>query len=65
MEIILKDNLTQITTQNTIISEQQQKTINIEEAILSINNGLFDLGITDFQIQKYSDNFYKIVTITN
>ena len=50
MEIILKDNLTQITTQNTIISEQQQKTINIEEAILSINNGLFDLGITDFQI---------------
>ena len=61
LEIILKDNLTQITTQNTIISEQQQKTINIEEAILSINNGLFDLGITDFQIQKYSDNFYKIV----
>lgn len=61
LETALKDNATKITSQNTIISEQQKQTVNIEEAITNINNGLIDLGITDFEIKKHSDNFYKIV----
>lgn len=61
LETALKNNATKIASQNTIISEQQKKTVNIEEAITSINNGLIDLGITDFEIKKHSDNFYKIV----
>lgn len=60
LEVILKDNSTKITAQNVIIAEQQKLTVNIEEAITNINNGLIDLGITDFKIQKYSENFYKI-----
>lgn len=61
LEVTLKDNSTKITAQNAIIAKQQKQTVNIEEAITNINNGLIDLGITDFKIQKYSDNFYKIV----
>ena len=61
LEVILKDNSTKISDQNAIIAEQQKLTVNIEEAITNINNGLIDLGITDFKIQKYSENFYKIV----
>ncbi len=61
LEVTLKDNSTKINAQNAIIAEQQKQTVNIEEAITNINNGLIDLGITDFKIQKYSDNFYKIV----
>lgn len=61
LEVSLKDNSTKIIAQNAIIAEQQKQTVNIEEAITNINNGLIDLGNTDFKIQKYSDNFYKIV----
>lgn len=61
LEVILKDNSTKITAQKVIIAEQQKLTVNIEEAITNINNVLIDLGITDFKIQKYSENFYKIV----
>lgn len=61
LETTLKDHSAKITTQNTIISEQQKQTVNIEEAIANIKNGLVDLGITDFEIKKHSDNLYKIV----
>jgi wobble nucleotide-excising tRNase len=61
LEVVLKNNLTKDAAQKAIISEQQKQTVNIEEAITNINNRLVDLGITDFKIQKYSDNFYKIV----
>lgn len=61
LETVLKDNAIKINSQNTIISEQQKQTVNIEEAITNINNGLIDLGITDFEIKKHSDNLYKIV----
>src|SRR5699024_232121 len=50
-----------IRDQNKTILEQQKQTVNIDGAITSINNGLVDLGITDFKIEKYSDDFYKIV----
>lgn len=61
LETALKDIATKIAEQNTIIEEQQKQTVNIEEAIANINNGLIDLGITDFEITKHFDNFYKIV----
>jgi wobble nucleotide-excising tRNase len=57
----LEENSIKINAQNTIISEQQKLTVNIEEAITNIKNGLVDLGITDFEIKKHSDNLYKIV----
>jgi wobble nucleotide-excising tRNase len=52
-----------ITAQKNIVSDQQKNTINIEEAIININNGLIDLGIQDFRIEKYSneDSLYQIV----
>jgi len=56
---------TEIGNQKKIISEQQKQTVNIEEAIANINNGLIDLGIDDFKIKKHSENLYKIVREQN
>jgi wobble nucleotide-excising tRNase len=50
-----------IKMQNETIREQQKNTVNIEKAITSINNGLTDLGLDDFRIEKHSENLYKIV----
>ncbi|MDR1761164.1 MAG: AAA family ATPase [Bacteroidales bacterium] len=61
LETETNDYIAKITTQNTIISEQQKKTVNIEDAVANINSGLIDLGITDFKIKKHSENLYKIV----
>lgn len=61
LEVALNENASNITAQNTIISQQQKQTVNIEEAITNINNGLVDLGITDFEIKKHSENLYKII----
>lgn len=44
----------------TNISNQQKKTINIDQAVTSINNSLLDLGIDGFSIVKHSDVLYKI-----
>lgn len=57
----IRQNSIKIDIQKTIISEQQKRTVNIDKAIENIKNGLIDLGINDFEIKKYSDNFYKIV----
>jgi wobble nucleotide-excising tRNase len=43
------------------ISAFQKSTVNIDAAIISINNGLVNLGITDFSIKKHHDHLYKIV----
>ncbi len=43
------------------IVELQKTTVNIEEAITNINNGLIQLGITDFSIKKHLDNQYRVV----
>lgn len=50
-----------ILEQRSIISEQQKQTVNIEKAIANINDGLIDLGITDFEIENQEENLYKIV----
>ena len=52
---------TDIRVQQDIIRVQQAQTVNIDEAIENINNGLTDLSITDFKIKKYSENRYKII----
>jgi wobble nucleotide-excising tRNase len=57
----LSDIETKISKQKNIVVEQQKKTVNIEEAITNINNGLVELGIDGFRIAKHSDILYKIV----
>jgi wobble nucleotide-excising tRNase len=49
--------------QMKIISEQQKKTVNIDEAISNINSGLLDLGIDDIKIRNHvgKDALYEIV----
>lgn len=49
-----------INKQDSIIIKQQENTINIEQSIKFINNGLVELGLDDFYIEKHLDNFYKI-----
>jgi wobble nucleotide-excising tRNase len=51
----------EIMKQRRLISEQQKSTVNIDDAINSINTGLVDLGIEDFKIKNHSENLYKIV----
>ncbi|MEK6523650.1 AAA family ATPase [Myroides odoratimimus] len=65
LEIELNNISVEINSQNIIISEQQKQTVNIEDAITNIKKGLIDLGITDFEIKKHSENLYKIVRGTN
>ncbi|MGP1834771.1 AAA family ATPase [Shewanella frigidimarina] len=42
-------------------AEHQKSTVNIDDAILSINQGLTDIGITGFYIEKYEDELYRLV----
>ena len=49
-----------IVKQKNIILEQQKKTVNIKEAIDNINNGLIELGIDGFKIEKHSETMYRI-----
>ncbi len=46
----------------SVIKENQKKTVNIDEAIENIKNGLIDIGITDFTIEKYPEGeaFYRL-----
>lgn len=55
-------SLAQTEKQTTLrkIENLQSKTVNIESAIIAINNNLKALGITDFWIRKHSDVLYKI-----
>lgn len=39
----------------------QKSTVNIDDAINNINQGLIDIGITDFHIEKYDEELYRIV----
>lgn len=55
----------EISKQKGIIVQQQKQTVNIEEAITNINNGLIDLGIEDFKIIHHSENLYKIAREQN
>lgn len=50
-EIVIEEN-----KQKNIINDNQKKTVNIDEAVENIKQGLIDIGITDFTIEKYSDD---------
>ncbi len=50
----------QIDDINTKLEEEQDKTVNIDKAINSINDGLKELGLIGFSIVKYEDNKYKL-----
>lgn len=51
LDLIVKD----INQQQVIIAEKQKETVNIDEAVENIKQGLVDIGITDFTIEKYSE----------
>ncbi|MCK4842233.1 MAG: AAA family ATPase [Methylococcales bacterium] len=42
------------------VVELRKGTVNIEEAITNINNGLSEIGIAGFSVVKYSENLYRI-----
>ena len=57
-----KDTLErEIASQKRIIATAQKETINIDQAVDSINARLLDLGIEDFSIRKHSDSLYRLV----
>ena len=51
----LQTKTSEINTNTALIEENRKKTVNIDEAVENIKNGLIDIGITDFTIEKYSE----------
>ena len=51
----LQAKISEINTNTAKIEENRKKTVNIDEAVENIKNGLIDIGITDFTIEKYSE----------
>ncbi len=51
----LQTKTSEINTNTALIEENRRKTVNIDEAVENIKNGLLDIGITDFTIEKYSE----------
>lgn len=51
----LETKISEINTNTALIEENRKKTVNIDEAVENIKNGLIDIGITDFTIEKYSE----------
>lgn len=52
----LDNILSEINSYTAQIKENRKKIVNIDEAVENIKNGLIDIGITDFSIEKYSEN---------
>jgi wobble nucleotide-excising tRNase len=50
-----------VASKKSEISLLQKSTVNIEDAIENINEGLVQIGISDFSIAKHSDTLYKII----
>lgn len=48
-------NQHEILEQQKIVRENSKKTVNIDEAVENIKQGLIDIGISDFTIEKYSE----------
>ena len=51
----IQTKISEINTNTALIEENRKKTVNIDEAVENIKNGLIDIGITDFTIEKYSE----------
>ncbi|MCB5301829.1 AAA family ATPase [Yersinia bercovieri] len=59
-----KEEIETTESEKTINSERvecQKSTVNIDEAIVNINQGLTDIGITDFYIEKHEGELYRLV----
>lgn len=58
----VKENTINVTLQKQVISDNQKKTVNIDTAVEHINQGLLDMGISEFSIDKYSeeDALYRL-----
>jgi wobble nucleotide-excising tRNase len=54
-----------ITSKKSKIALLQKSTVNIDDAINNINEGLVQIGISDFSIAKHNDSLYKIVRLAN
>lgn len=52
----LETKTSEINTNIALIEENRKKTVNIDEAVENIKNGLIDIGIADFTIEKYSED---------
>lgn len=52
----------EINEKRRLIEENRKKTVNIDEAVENIKNELIDIGITDFTIEKHSeeDALYRL-----
>ena len=48
-----------IATENQQIIDAQRETVNIDEAITAINNGLQEIGLDSFKISKHSNNYIE------
>lgn len=59
----LKNCSNKIADKRLEITGLQKSTVNIEAAIESINEGLTQLGITDFAIAKHTDSLYRILRL--
>lgn len=51
----LQAKISEINANIELIEEARKETVNIDEAVENIKNGLIDIGITDFTIDKYSE----------
>lgn len=56
----IQRNIAEIADKNSEIALLQKSTINIDEAVTSINFGLVELGIDCFSIVKHQEKFYRI-----
>lgn len=60
--VVVRDNKTgEAKIKKGQIIQEQKSTVNIDEAVESIKQGLEDIGITDFSIAKHENNLYRIV----
>lgn len=54
-----------ISANSSILRKQleaaQKETVNVDEAVDAINQGLLSIGIDSFQVKKHSENLYRVV----
>jgi wobble nucleotide-excising tRNase len=60
LDLAISNNSGEVKKKNEEIAWHQKSTINIDEAVQSINAGLIELGIDSFNIVKHQETFYRI-----
>ncbi|WP_137222774.1 AAA family ATPase [Shewanella sp. MEBiC00475] len=59
--IFMEQKSSEASSKKSEILQEQKSTVNIDEAIENIKQGLEDIGITDFSIAKHDNQLYRIV----